>query len=123
MSLTSLPPTVTLPSVTSKNLGMRLMSVVLPHPVDPMMAVVSPGLASKSISVRTFSSASGYMKLTCSNLTVPSVLPFMASAPSLSLMDDSVLMTSYILSAAMPALGRNIAMLAIMRKEKTISIE
>ena len=63
------------------------------------------------------------MKLTCSNLTVPSVFPVISSAPSMSLMEDSVLITSYILSAAIPALGRNIAMLAIMRKEKTISIE
>ena len=87
------------------------------------MAVVSPGFASKSMSVSTSSSASGYLKLTCSNLTVPSFTPEMSSASSRSPMLVLVSMTSKIRSAATPALGRNIAMLAIMRNEKTISIE
>ena len=39
-----------------------MTSVDFPHPVLPIIAVVSPGLAVKSMSVRTFSSAPGYAK-------------------------------------------------------------
>ena len=53
----SVPSIVILPSVTSKNLGMRFISVDLPLPVLPITAVVSPAFAVKHISVRTSSFA------------------------------------------------------------------
>ena len=40
---TSTPSTYTSPAVTSKSRGTRLTSVVLPAPVEPMIAVVCPG--------------------------------------------------------------------------------
>ena len=55
----SVPSIVILPSVTSKNLGMRFISVDFPLPVLPITAVVSPAFAVKHISVRTSSFASG----------------------------------------------------------------
>ena len=47
----SVPSIVILPSVTSKNLGIRFISVDLPLPVLPITAVVSPAFAVKHISV------------------------------------------------------------------------
>ena len=38
-----MPSTRTEPDVTSNSRGMRLAKVVLPDPVEPTMAVVSPG--------------------------------------------------------------------------------
>ena len=46
----SFPSSVILPSVTSYKRGIRLTSVDLPHPVLPMIAVVCPGSAVKSMS-------------------------------------------------------------------------
>ena len=71
ISLISTPSIVMLPSVTSKNLGIRFTRVVLPLPVEPIKAVVSPGLAVKDISDKTASSASAYLKLTFLNSTTP----------------------------------------------------
>lgn len=64
MSLMSVPSSVIEPSVTSKNLGISFARVDFPLPVLPIMAMVSPGFASKSISSNIFSSPSGYLKLT-----------------------------------------------------------
>ena len=55
----SVPSIVILPLVTSNDLGIRLISVDLPLPVLPIIAVVSPAFAVKLISVSTSSSASG----------------------------------------------------------------
>ena len=55
----SLPSISTLPAVTSYRRGIRLTSVDLPHPVLPIIAVVVPGVAVKSISCSTSSSAFG----------------------------------------------------------------
>lgn len=64
-SLTSLPPTCTLPSVTSYSLEMSWMSEDLDEPVPPMMPMVSPERMCRSMSVRTILSASlEYLKLT-----------------------------------------------------------
>ena len=56
---TSTPSTFTLPSVASKNRGIRLTSVDLPEPVLPMNATVSPFFAVNEMSFRTGSSAPG----------------------------------------------------------------
>ena len=40
MSLTSTPPTLTLPASTSQNLSRRLVSVLLPDPDSPTSAVI-----------------------------------------------------------------------------------
>ena len=60
----------TAPSVASYSRGIRLMRVVLPQPVLPMKAVVSPGLAVKVMSRSTSCSAPGYLKDTWSNSMV-----------------------------------------------------
>ena len=44
-SRTSMPSISTAPPVTSNSRGIRLISVVLPLPVPPMIAVISPGRA------------------------------------------------------------------------------
>ena len=47
------------------------MSVDFPEPVEPINAVVSPGLEMKFISLRTYSAASEYLNETFLNSTVP----------------------------------------------------
>ena len=68
MSRISLPSSLMHPAVTSKNLGIRLTIVLLPEPVLPIMAVVSPGFAEKLIPDRAGASAPSYLKETLSNL-------------------------------------------------------
>ena len=51
-----------LPLETSKKRGIRLISVLLPEPVEPMKATVWPGWAVKFTSSSTYSSAFGYLK-------------------------------------------------------------
>ena len=58
-SRTSTPSTSTLPPVASNSRGIRLSRVVLPLPVPPMMAVISPGRATRPMSHSTGSSAPG----------------------------------------------------------------
>ena len=58
-SRTSTPSTRTWPSVASYSRGMRLMSVLLPEPVLPTNAVISPGEARNERSWRTGCSAPG----------------------------------------------------------------
>ena len=55
----SLPLIRILPPLTSYALGIKLISVLLPEPVLPIKAMVSPFLAEKDISFRTASSPSG----------------------------------------------------------------
>ena len=52
-SRTSTPSTVIWPLQASWKRGMRLASVLLPAPVTPMIATVSPGLTSKLTSCST----------------------------------------------------------------------
>ncbi len=59
MSRTSTPSSDTVPSVASKNRGTSFTSVVLPEPVEPMMAVVWPGRVLKLTEATTGSAASG----------------------------------------------------------------
>ena len=57
--LTSTPPTLTLPLETSKRRGMRPRRVVLPEPVEPMIAVRWPGSARNEMPWSTDRSAPG----------------------------------------------------------------
>ncbi len=59
MCRTSTPSTMTAPLVTSYSRGMRLMSVDLPLPVLPTMAVVLPGSARDEMPLRMGCSAPG----------------------------------------------------------------
>lgn len=70
-SRTSTPCTRTVPPVASNSRGIRLTSVVLPAPVDPMIATVSPGAARKLTPSMTGSSAPGYVNDTFSSSTEP----------------------------------------------------
>ena len=58
-SRTSTPSTSTSPPVASNSRGTRLSSVVLPLPVLPMTAVISPGRAVRSTPHSTGASAPG----------------------------------------------------------------
>ena len=62
-----------LPLVTSYSLGIKLIRVDLPLPVLPIKAVVVPFFAIKLIFLNTSSSASGYLKYTSRNSTLPLV--------------------------------------------------
>ena len=53
MSFMFIPSIDIVPSVTSKNLGIRLTMVLLPEPVEPISAVVVPFSAVKLILVIT----------------------------------------------------------------------
>ena len=70
-SFTFIPSTSTSPSVTSYNLGTRFIKVDLPLPVLPIKAMVSPFFTLKLIFFFFYSLASGYLKLTFLNSTVP----------------------------------------------------
>ena len=119
-SRTSTPSTSTEPSVTSNSRGTSDISVVLPAPVLPMIAVTSPGRAWKLMSRRTGTSAPGYRKLAWRNSTPP--VPRAPSARSSGwtgaaggTTDVSVSRTSATRSAQMAARGTIIAMnVAIM---------
>src|SRR5690554_2745810 len=63
-SRTSTPSTRTAPPVTSNSRGTRLSKVDLPEPVEPMIAVVLPGSATRSTPCRTAFSAPGYRNST-----------------------------------------------------------
>ncbi len=56
---TSTPSTSTVPAVASESRGMRSSIVVLPAPVEPMIAVISPGLATNEMSASTGAVAPG----------------------------------------------------------------
>ncbi len=58
-SRTSTPSTVIRPPVTSASLGTSMVSVVLPEPVAPTRATVSPGRNSRSMPRSTSRSAPG----------------------------------------------------------------
>ena len=59
ISRTSTSSTSTRPAVASNSRGISEISVVLPAPVEPMMAVVSPGSAVNVTLHRTGKSAPG----------------------------------------------------------------
>ena len=80
-SRTSTPSTLTLPLLTSYSLGSRLTSVVLPEPVAPINAIVSPLWAVKVISPNISASAPGYRKDTWSNSISPSRLFSLSRLP------------------------------------------
>jgi len=69
MHLISLPSTSTAPSVASINRGIKLINVVFPLPVGPMMAKVMPGFIFKFIFFKT--GFSSYEKDTFSNSISP----------------------------------------------------
>ena len=71
MSQLLTPSTIISPSVTSKNLGIRFISVDFPLPVLPMKAVVLPECA-VNVKLRSeYYFASGYLKETFLNSTTP----------------------------------------------------
>ena len=96
----------------------------LPQPVEPMMAVVSPGFAVKLMCSSASLSAPGKRKLPSSNRTTPSHSFFsregFAVAASGSWMEALVRQTSSIRSAATPARGSITATMASIRKDMTI---
>ena len=110
-----------LPSVTSKNLGIRFTRVVLPLPVEPIKAVVSPGFAVNDISDKTASSASAYLKLTFLNSTIPR-FSLISCVFSLSVIDISFLSISPTLPIDTAALGRNMNIMAMNRNDIIICI-
>ena len=89
MSRISFPSKVILPSVTSYRRGIRFTKVDFPHPVLPIIAVVFPGSAIKSISCKTSASAPGYRKFTWENFTTP-LCEVICSGSAASRMEDSV---------------------------------
>ena len=96
----------------------------MPQPVEPMMAVVSPGFAVKLMCSSASLSAPGKRKLTSWNSTSPcqfscSCAGF-AAASSGSLMVALVRITSSMRSAATPARGSMTATMASIRKDMTI---
>ena len=122
ISLISTPSKVIFPLVTSKNLGINFARVDLPLPVLPIIATVCPGFASKSISSKTFSSPSAYLKSTWSNLTT-ALFVFSVNALWLSFMVISVFNTSSILLAATAALGSIIETIVSIKNPMIIIIE
>ena len=66
-----------------------MIKVDFPDPVEPIKATVSPGEASKEISFKTYSSASGYLNETFLKTILPllSVLPL--NSPSWTLEVES----------------------------------
>ena len=110
------------PAVTSKNLGIRLTIVLLPEPVLPIMAMVSPGFAVKQIPDRAGASAPSYLKETLSNSNLPEHSSI-SIASFLSITDDLELITSSILLAATPALGISIDITVNIINDITIIIE
>ena len=93
--------------------------VVLPLPVAPMNATVSPFDAVKLTSCRTYPDVPGYLNETFLNSTDPSRG---ASAPWPSLMEGSVLMTSWIRLEATMARGRIMKIMTSMMKDMTTCI-
>ena len=62
ISFTLTPSIKISPLVASYNLGIKLTKELFPHPVDPIIPIVSPCLALKLISSNTFSLCSLYLK-------------------------------------------------------------
>ena len=83
--------------MASKNLGIRLIKVDLPEPVEPINAVVVPGVALKLIFFSIASSASGYLKLTSLNSIVPLASSLNATGFSGSTIETSFFNISLIL--------------------------
>ena len=78
-SLTSLFPTLTLPSLTSYKRGISCTKLDLAEPVPPMIPIVSPDLICKSISSSTALSALAvYLNLTLSKSIEPSFTSLIA---------------------------------------------
>ena len=108
MSRTSCPSTSTVPPVVSNSRGTRLSSVVLPAPVLPMIAVVSPATALNEMSQSTGKSAPGYLNSTSrssSELRSSSTVTGSAGGTT----DDFASSTSTIRSALTEARGVSIA--------------
>ena len=105
---TSRPPTSTRPPVGAYRRGINPNNVDLPEPVEPIIAVVSPGLAWKEMPSSTGSSAPGYVKVTSSKVTVLFVGAAALAGGSIS--DGSCFNTSVIRVAHTRARGSIIAM-------------
>ena len=108
--------------MTSNNLGINCTSDVFPHPVLPIIAVVSPLFAVNEISESASSSAFAYEKDTFSNETTPSVFGAKCFGCFGSSMITSVFYTSSIRVAATAPLGIIIETIVIIKKLITICI-
>ena len=88
---------------------------ILPLPVDPINAIVSPLFTLKLIFLSKYSSASGYLNDTFLNSTVPtSLVSLTSSFPSL--IDTSLSNTSLIRRAETCARGSIINIIANIKK-------
>ena len=85
------------------------------EPVDPIKAIVSPLFTLKEIFLSKYSSASGYLKETFLNSTVPTSSVLKLSSPSL--IDSSVSKTSFIRLAETFALGHIIKIMANIKND------
>ena len=88
----------------------------------PIIAVVSPGFAVKSMSVNISSSASGYLKLTFLNSTNPFLSSLNCFSSFLFLILGLVSNTSFIRFAETAARGSIIDIIDIIKKLITICI-
>ena len=91
-----------------------MINVLLPLPVEPIIAIVSPFDTLNEISSKTYSSESGYLKETFLNSIVP-ISDDLVSFPSLILV--LVCNTSLILSADIDALGYIINIIANIKND------
>ena len=119
ISLTSVPPILTLPDVTSKSLGMSCKIVDFPEPVDPIIAVVLPSFAVKETLSMTLFSASPYLKHTSSN----SMSYLGAFASSFVVISTGVFKTSSIRPSETAALGIITNTIVIIKNDMIICIE
>ena len=120
--LMSIPSINIWPPVTSKNLGIRFISVDLPEPVPPIIAVVVPGVALNDIFSNISSSASWYLKYTSLNYTLPLNFFPISSIISGSFIDGSLSNISAILFIDIHALGIIIDIIDIIRNDIIICI-
>ena len=67
-----------------------MIKVDFPLPVDPIKAIVSPFFTLKEIFFNKYSSASGYLKDTFLNSTVPISLVSPLNLPSITLTSSSI---------------------------------
>lgn len=120
-SLTSCPPTETVPDVASYILGMRSAIVDFPLAVGPMTARVCPFSTVNDTSFSTSLSVPGYLKETWSKTILPgSVASDASRGPSLT--DVSWSMTSCTLLEDTSVLGRDLMIpVAIMTAPSTFT--
>ena len=109
---------LTVPSVASYRRGTRPTKVDLPAPVEPMIAVVVPGMAVNEMCLSTGSSAPGYANVTSSKTTVPrceKVRVASAACTTVLSVDSTSLMRSAETEARGISTNRNVAIITDMR--------